>query len=167
MKQDVDIVMKCQEIKDKDQYYMSLALKEAKKAALIDEIPIGCVIVKDDHVLVKAHNLREKKQSALGHAELIAIDKANKKLNTWILDDCTIYVTLEPCTMCAGAILQARMKRVVFGAHEPKFGSCGSVINVLNNPNFNHQVEVKESVLEEECSQILKNFFQKLRQKVK
>ena len=164
MKQDADIVMKYQEIKDKDEYYMALALKEAKKAASINEIPIGCVIVRNDEVLVKAHNLREKKQSSLGHAEILAIEKANKKLNTWILDDCILYVTLEPCTMCAGAILQSRMKKIVFGAYEPKFGACGSVINVLNNPKFNHQVEIKSGVLETECSQILKNFFQKLRQ---
>ena len=165
MKLDVDTVIKSQETINKDIYFMNEALKEAKKAFEKDEIPVGCVIVYNDKIISKAHNLRQSKKSVLGHAEILAIQKANKKLDAWILEECTMYVTLEPCTMCAGAILQSRIKRLVFAANEPKHGACGSIINVLENNNFNHQVEVSRNVLENESSQLLKNFFQILRQK--
>ena len=144
--------------------FMNIALKEAQKAFNKNEVPVGCVIVKDDKIIARAHNQRHTKNSVLGHAELIAIQKANKKLNTWILEGCTIYVTLEPCPMCAGAILQSRMDKVVFGAFEPKFGACGSIVNLLDEPKFNHQVEIEGGVLEEDCRNLLKNFFQILRQ---
>ena len=143
--------------------YMRLALKEAKKAFDKNEVPVGCVIVKDDKVIARAHNLRQTKKSVLGHAEIIAIEKASKKLDSWILEDCTMYVTLEPCPMCAGTIIQSRMKKVVYAANEPKFGACGSVINLFEN-KFNHVVLVESNVLEEESRQLLKNFFQILRQ---
>ncbi len=163
MKQDVDTVIKSQETKDL--LFMKEALKEANKAFLKNEVPVGCVIVKDDKILVRAHNLRQNKKSVLGHAEIIGIEKANKKLNSWILEGCTIYVTLEPCAMCSGAILQSRFDRVVFGAFEPKFGAVGSIVNLLENPKFNHQVKITSGILEKECSEILKKFFQILRQK--
>lgn len=143
--------------------YMALALKEAEKAFKKNEVPVGCVIVKDDKVIARAHNLRQTKKSVLGHAEILAIEKASKKLNSWILEDCTIYVTLEPCPMCAGTILQSRIKKLVFAANEPKFGACGSVINLFEK-KFNHEVEVIPNVLQEESSKLLKNFFQILRQ---
>lgn len=142
---------------------MALALKEAEKAFKKNEVPVGCVIVKDDKVIARAHNLRQTKKSVLGHAEILAIEKASKKLNSWILEDCTIYVTLEPCPMCAGTILQSRIKKLVFAANEPKFGACGSVINLFEK-KFNHEVEVIPNVLQEESSKLLKNFFQILRQ---
>jgi tRNA(adenine34) deaminase len=143
--------------------YMALALKEAEKAFKKNEVPVGCVIVKDDKVIAKAHNLRQTKKSVLGHAEILAIEKASKKLNSWILEDCTIYVTLEPCPMCAGTILQSRIKKLVFAANEPKFGACGSVINLFEN-KFNHEVEIVPNVLQEQSAKLLKNFFQILRQ---
>lgn len=143
--------------------YMALALKEAEKAFKKNEVPVGCVIVKDDKVIARAHNLRQTKKSVLGHAEILAIEKASKKLNSWILEDCTIYVTLEPCPMCAGTILQSRIKKLVFATNEPKFGACGSVINLFEK-KFNHEVEVIPNVLQEESSKLLKNFFQILRQ---
>ena len=143
--------------------YMALALKEAEKAFKKNEVPVGCVIVKDDKVIARAHNLRQTKKSVLGHAEILAIEKASKKLNSWILEDCTIYVTLEPCPMCAGTILQSRIKKLVFAAQEPKFGACGSVINLFEK-KFNHEVEVIPNVLQVESSKLLKNFFQILRQ---
>ena len=167
MKQDADIVIKYQEMINRDIYFMKEALKEAKKAFNKNEIPVGCVIVLDDQIIARGHNLRQTKKSVLGHAEIIAIQKANKKLDSWILENCTMYVTLEPCSMCAGAILQSRIKRLVFGAYEPKHGACGSIINILDNNEFNHQVEVTSNVLENESSTLLKNFFQILRQKHK
>ena len=120
--------------------------------------------VKDDKIIARAHNQRQNKNSVLGHAELIAIEKANKKLKTWILEGCTIYVTLEPCPMCAGAILQSRMDKVVFGAFEPKFGACGSIVNLLEDNRFNHQVKIEGGVMQEDCATLLKKFFQILRQ---
>lgn len=167
MKQDADIAIKYQEMINKDIYFMKEALKEAKKAFNKKEIPVGCVIVLDDQIIARGHNLRQTKKSVLGHAEIIAIQKANKKLDAWILENCTMYVTLEPCSMCAGAILQSRIKRLVFGAHEPKHGACGSIINLLDNNEFNHQVEITSNILENESSILLKNFFQILRQKNK
>ena len=167
MKQDADIVIKYQEMINRDIYFMKEALKEAKKAFNKNEIPVGCVIVLDDQIIARGHNLRQTKKSVLGHAEIMAIQKANKKLDSWILENCTMYVTLEPCSMCAGAILQSRIKRLVFGAYEPKHGACGSIINILDNNEFNHQVEITSNVLENESSTLLKNFFLILRQKHK
>lgn len=143
--------------------FMSLALKEAQKAFDKNEVPVGCVIVKDGRVIAKAHNLRQTKRSVLGHAEIIAIEKASKKLNSWILEGCTMYVTLEPCPMCAGTILQARLDKLVYAAPEPKFGACGSVINLFET-KFNHEVEVISNVLKDDSAKLLKNFFQILRQ---
>lgn len=162
MKQDVDIVIKCQEMINNK--FMDAALKEAEKAFEKNEVPVGCVIVKDNKIIARAHNQRHSKNSVLGHAELIAIEKANKKLKTWILEGCTIYVTLEPCPMCAGAILQSRMDKVIFGAYEPKFGACGSIVNLLAEEKFNHTVEIEGGVMEDQCKTLLKNFFQILRQ---
>ena len=162
MKQDADIAIKC--LKMINSKFMNVALKEARKAFDKNEVPVGCVIVKDNKIIARAHNQRHTKNSVLGHAEIIAIQKANKKLNTWILEGCTIYVTLEPCPMCAGAILQSRMDKVVFGAYEPKFGACGSIVNLLDEKKFNHQVEIEGEGMEEECRNLLKNFFQILRQ---
>lgn len=148
-------------IKD-DHYFMKIALNEAKKAAIKGEVPVGCVIVYQNEIIAKAHNLRIKDNSVFGHAEIIAIRKANKKLNSWLLENCDIYVTLEPCTMCAGAILLSRMKRLLYATPEPKFGAAGSIINVFNQA-FNHRVEVLSGIYQDEASEILKNFFKELR----
>ena len=144
---------------------MKAALKEAKKAELIDEVPIGCVIVKDDKIICRAHNMRENQQNPLGHAELIAINKASKKLKTWRLDGCELYVTLEPCIMCSGAIIQSRITKVYFGTYDPKGGALGSSINVLEANNINHHPEVFGGILLEECSSIITNYFKIKRQK--
>lgn len=167
MKLDVVIVIKfpTKIMKTNDEKYMLLALKEAQLAFDIGEVPVGAVIVKDNKVIAKAHNLRQTKRQATNHAEILAINKACKKLNAWILEDCTIYVTLEPCLMCAGAIIQARMKRVCFGANEPKFGALGSLTDISKIPNINHQIEVTGNILENESSNLLKSFFKKLRKK--
>lgn len=149
-------------VKD-DRYFMKQALKEAKKAFSRGEVPVGCVIVKDNEIIARSYNKRDQKKDVLGHAEIGAIQKANKKLNAWILEDCTIYVTLEPCLMCAGAILQSRIKRLVYAAKEPKFGAVESVARVLDKDAWNHKIEVTGGVLEEESSVLLKSFFQKLR----
>ena len=149
----------------KELKYMKAALKEAKKAELIDEVPIGCVIVKDDKIICRAHNMRENQQNPLGHAELIAINKASKKLKSWRLDGCELYVTLEPCIMCSGAIIQSRIPKVYFGAYDPKGGALGSSINVLEANNINHHPEVFGGILLEECSSIITNYFKIKRQK--
>ena len=143
---------------------MKEALKEAKKAELIDEVPIGCVIVKDDKIIARGHNQRETKQSPIGHAEIVAINKAAKKLNSWRLEGCDIYVTLEPCIMCSGAIIQSRINKVYYGASDPKGGALGSSINVLEASNINHHPEVVSGVLKEECSSIITNYFKAKRQ---
>ena len=143
---------------------MKEALKEARKAELIDEVPIGCVIVKDDKIIARGHNQRETKQSPIGHAEIIAINKASKKLKSWRLEGCDIYVTLEPCIMCSGAIIQSRIKKVYYGASDPKGGALGSSINVLEADNINHHPEVISGVLKEECSSIITNYFKAKRQ---
>ncbi len=154
-------------IKD-DFYYMNLALIEAKKSYDIDEVPVGCIIVKDNKVIAKAHNIREKTNDVFCHAEVLAIKKACKKLNSWKLDDATLYVTLEPCLMCSGAILQSRIKKVVFATYEPKFGTLGSVINVFDENNkFNHKVEIVSGIYQEESSKMLKDFFKEKRLKNK
>lgn len=148
-----------------DEKFMRLAIEEAKKAEKKGEVPIGAVIVKDGEVVSTGHNERETTQKTLRHAELVAIEKANEKLNSWRLEDCTMYVTLEPCPMCAGALVQARMKRVVYGAKDPKAGCVGTLMNLVTEERFNHQLEWTGSVLEEECGMMLTNFFKKLREK--
>lgn len=152
-----------------DEYYMQEALKEASKAAKLNEVPVGCIIVRNDEIIARSHNTRHNKKSVFDHAEIIAIKKATKKLNTWILDDVTIYVTLEPCLMCAGTIIQSRIKKLVFAASEPKHGACGSIINVfdIDKYKFNHKVEIIPHVLEEESKKLLKDFFKNLRNEKK
>lgn len=150
-----------------DEKYMYEAIKEAKKAEEIGEVPIGAVIVYKDEVIAKGHNVRETTQTTLSHAELIAIEKANGIIGSWRLEDCTLYVTLEPCPMCAGAIVQSRIKRVVFGATDHKSGCAGTIINLLQEERFNHQVEINSGVLQEECSALLTAFFRTLRLKKK
>lgn len=150
-----------------DERYMKEALKQAKKADKIDEVPIGCVIVYEDRIIARAYNRRNTDKNTLAHAELLAIKKASKVLGDWRLEDCTMYVTLEPCQMCAGAIVQARIKRVVVGSMNPKAGCAGSVLNLLQMSQFNHQVELVTGVMEEECSRMLKNFFKRLREEKK
>jgi tRNA(adenine34) deaminase len=146
-----------------DEYFMQEALKEAQRAFEVDEVPIGAVIVKDDEVLARAHNLREKLNDPTAHAELISIKSASAKLNSWRLLDTTLYVTLEPCPMCAGAIVLARIKRVVFGAIDPKAGAAGTLMNLLNDARLNHQVEFTSGVLAEESKKLLQSFFSRLR----
>ena len=145
--------------------FMKLAIEEAKKAYQKQEVPIGAVVVKDGQVISKAHNLKETKKDPTAHAEILAIQKAAKKLNTWRLEDCELYVTIEPCAMCAGALVQSRMKRLIIGGMEPKFGAAGSILNIANHPQLNHKMEVIEGVMEEECLQLMKDFFIVLRNK--
>ena len=147
-----------------EEKYMKEAIKQAKKAAVIGDVPIGCVIVEDDKIIARAYNQRNKKKTTLAHAELLAIQKASKKVNDWRLEDCTMYITLEPCQMCAGAIVQARIPKVVIGAMNPKAGCAGSVLNLLEMDGFNHKAEVTRGVLEEECSSMLSGFFKELRE---
>ena len=143
--------------------YMREALKEADKANKNNEVPIGCVIVKDGKIIGRGYNRRMKDKNTLSHAELNAIKKASKKLKDWRLDDCEMYVTTEPCQMCSGAIVQARIKKVYIGCMNPKAGCAGSIMNLLQMDEFNHKVEIESGVLESECSEFLKNFFKKLR----
>ena len=143
--------------------WMRRALRCAKAAFTADEAPIGAVIVQNGEVVATGRNMREKKRNALLHAEIVAIDRACKRLGAWRLEGCDIYVTLEPCPMCAGAIIQARIPKVVIGSMNPKAGCAGSVINLLQMEGFNHQTEIVNNVLQPECSSILQNFFQKLR----
>lgn len=150
-----------------DEKYMRQAINLAKKAATIGEVPIGCVIVYEGKVIGRGYNRRKTDKNTLAHAEITAINKASKKMGDWRLEDCTLYVTLEPCQMCAGAIVQARMKRVVMGCMNPKAGCGGSIINLLQMEEFNHQVEVERGVMEEECSQMLTSFFSALRKRLK
>ncbi len=144
--------------------FMKEALKEAKKAYAKKEIPVGAVIVYQDEIIARAHNTRVSEKQVFTHAEIKAINKACKKLNSWILEDCTIYVTLEPCLMCTGALLQSRIKRIVYATTEPKHGVIESIDNVLDNPKFNHKIEITSGILQEESSNLLKNFFRELRQ---
>ncbi len=150
-----------------DEKYMKAALREAKKAYKLDEVPIGCVIVQNDKIIARGYNRRNTDKNTLAHAEMSAIKKASKKTGDWRLEDCTMYVTLEPCQMCAGAIVQSRLGKVVIGSMNPKAGCAGSVINLLQMKQFNHQVEMATGVLEEECSTMLSGFFQELREKKK
>ena len=143
--------------------YMKEALKQAKKAYALGEVPIGCVIVYEDKVIARGYNRRNTDKNTLAHAEITAINRASKKLGDWRLEDCTLYVTLEPCQMCAGAIVQSRITNVVMGCMNPKAGCGGSILNILEMPEFNHQVNVLRGVMEEECSQILQDFFKELR----
>lgn len=141
---------------------MAIALEEALKAEAKAEVPVGCVIVKNNTIIARAHNLREQKQSSLAHAEILAIEKACKKLGTWRLEDCDIYITLEPCLMCSGAIINSRFKRLIYGTTEPKFGAHKSKTNVFDI-NFNHKTEVFSGVLAEESNKMLKDFFKNIR----
>lgn len=150
-----------------EQKYMKQAIKLAGKAAELGEVPIGCVIEYQGKVIGRGYNRRTTDKSTLAHAEIIAIKKACKKMGDWRLEDCTMYVTLEPCQMCAGAIVQARVKKVVIGCMNPKAGCAGSILNVLQMEEFNHQVEIERGVLEEECSQMLTSFFKDLRKRLK
>ena len=146
-----------------DEIYMGEAIKQAKRAYRREETPIGCVIVYQDKIIARGYNKRNWKKNTLAHAEILAINKASKELGDWRLEDCTMYVTLEPCPMCAGAIVQARIPRVVIGSMNPKAGCAGSVLNLLQQDRFNHRAEVVTGVLGEECSQLMKGFFKELR----
>lgn len=146
-----------------DEYYMRQAILQAKKAAKNEDVPIGCVIVYQDRVIARGYNKRNKKKTTLAHAELDAIAKASRVLGDWRLEDCTMYVTLEPCQMCAGAIVQARIPKVVIGCMNPKAGCAGSILNLLQMREFNHQAEVVRGIREQECSMMLSEFFRKLR----
>ncbi|MBP3039981.1 tRNA adenosine(34) deaminase TadA [Bacillaceae bacterium Marseille-Q3522] len=146
---------------------MMEALKEAKKAESIGEVPIGAVIVFQNEIIARAHNLRETKQIATAHAERIAIEQACRQLGTWRLEDATLYVTLEPCAMCAGAAVLSRIKKVVYGARDPKGGCAGTLMNLLQEERFNHQCEVASGILEPECSRLLSDFFRALREQKK
>lgn len=150
-----------------DEKYMKEAIRQAKKAYAIGEVPIGCVIVCEDKIIGRGYNRRTIDKNTLAHAELIAIRKASKKMDDWRLEGCTMYVTLEPCQMCAGAIVQARMARVVVGCMNPKAGCAGSILNLLQMEEFNHQTELATGVLGEECSRMMKEFFKELREKNK
>lgn len=150
-----------------DEKYMREAVKQARKAYALGEVPIGCVIVHDGKIIGRGYNRRNKDKSALSHAEITAIRKASRIIGDWRLEECTLYVTLEPCQMCAGAIMQARIPKVVMACMNPKAGCAGSILNIFDMPAFNHQVEVVRGVMEEECSQMLKNFFKELRMRNK
>lgn len=148
-----------------DEKYMRIALKEAQKAAILDEVPVGAVIVKDGKILSKGHNLREKTCDPTSHAEVNAIRKACKKLNSWRLEDATIYVTIEPCSMCAGTLLQCRIGRIVYGADDPKGGAIHSSLELFSSKNINHHPEIVGGVLKEECSSLISNYFKSKRTK--
>lgn len=145
--------------------FMTEAINQAKIGASKDEVPIGCVLVKDGKILVKAHNKKEKLNDATKHAEIVALEKAAKKLHNWYLEGITAYVTLEPCSMCAGAFINSRVERVVFGANDKKSGACGSVVNLFAKGLFNHNIAVESGILAEECGQLLSEFFRGKRTK--
>lgn len=147
----------------KDEKYMKEAIKQARKAAAAGDVPIGCVIVFEDRIIARGYNKRNAKKTTLAHAEIIAIQKASKKLSDWRLEGCTMYITLEPCQMCAGAIVQARIPKVVVGAMNKKAGCAGSIIDIFNVKEFNHQVVFEHGILEDECSIMLSGFFKNLR----
>lgn len=150
-----------------DESFMKEAIKQAKKAGAAGDVPIGCVIVHENRIIARGYNKRNAKKTTLAHAELLAIEKASKKMGDWRLEECTMYITLEPCQMCAGAIIQARIPRVVVGAMNKKAGCAGSVLNLFQIPAFNHQVEFEQGVLGEECGSLLSDFFKKLRENKK
>lgn len=154
-------------MEDINNKFMKSALKEAEKSYDKEEIPVGAVIVKDGKIIARGHNLKETKNDTTNHAEIIAIRKASKKLKSWRLRGCTMYVTLEPCTMCAGALIQARLDKVVIGTMDEKTGACGSILNVLEDYKFNHKVEIEKGVMERDCKEILQKFFRELRGKKK
>ena len=143
--------------------YMEQALIEARKAYEKEEIPVGAIIVRDNKIIARAHNIKEEKNDTTKHAEIIAIQKASKKLGSWRLNDCEMYVTLEPCAMCAGALIQSRIKKVYIGTMDLKTGACGSVLNLLEDYTFNHKVEIEKGIMQQECETILKDFFKMLR----
>ncbi len=143
--------------------FMKEALKQAKKAYEKKEIPVGAVIVKNNKIIARAYNKKEETQNAIQHAEIIALQKASRKLNSWRLTDCEMYVTLEPCSMCAGALIQARIKKVYIGTMDEKTGSCGSVLNLLEDYTFNHKVEIETGIMQKQCEKLLKQFFKELR----
>lgn len=157
----------CEEQKKIDEKYMREAIRQAKKAYKLDETPIGCVIVHEGKIIGRGYNRRNTDKSPLAHAEITAIKKASKRLGDWRLEECTLYVTLEPCQMCAGAIIQSRLTRVVVGCMNPKAGCAGSVLNLLDVKAFNHQAELTTGVLEEECSSLMTGFFRNLRERKK
>ena len=150
---------------EREEKYMKMAIAQAKKAWKIDEVPIGCVIVFQDKVIARGYNRRNTDKNTLSHAELNAIRKASRKLGDWRLDDCEMYITLEPCQMCSGAIVQSRIKKVYIGCMNPKAGCAGSVLNLLQVEKFNHKVIIENGILEEECSNMLKSFFREIREK--
>lgn len=152
---------------EKDRNYMKIALEEARKAYAINEVPIGAVIVYKDQIIGRGYNRRNADKSTLAHAEILAMEEAMAYIGDWRLEETTMYITLEPCPMCAGAIVQARIPRVVLGAMNPKAGSAGSVVNLLNEPKFNHQVQVEYDVCHDACKAILQDFFKKLRERKK
>lgn len=149
----------------KKEKFMKEAIKQAKKAYDKEEIPVGAVIVKDGKIIARGYNKKEEKKDTTQHAEIIAIQKASRKIGAWRLQDCEMYVTLEPCAMCTGALIQARLKRVYIGTMDPKTGACGSVLNLLEDNKFNHKVEVETNIMQKECEKILKDFFKYLRSK--
>lgn len=149
------------------EYYMKEAIRQARKAEKLMEVPIGCVIVYEEQVIARGHNRRNTDKNTLAHAEMRAIRKASKKLGDWRLEGCTMYVTLEPCQMCSGAIVQSRIDEVVIGCMNPKAGCAGSILNLLDVPAFNHQVKITQGVLEEECSKMMSTFFRRLREQKK
>ena len=144
--------------------YMREAYKEAQKAYTLNEVPVGCVIVQNDKIISKAHNLRNTKKNSLYHAEVLAISKACKKLNRWILDDCTLYVTMEPCVMCAGAIIQSRINKVVYGIAQNRYGCAGTLVNLFNDFEFNNKPIVEKGIMEEEIKELVNSFFKKMRE---
>ena len=152
-------------MKNQDEKYMREDINQAKKAYALGEVPIGCVIVYKDKIIGRGYNRRTIDKNTIAHAEMMAIKKASKKMDDWRLEDCTMYVTLEPCQMCSGAIVQSRMKKVVIGCMNPKAGCAGSILNLLQMEEFNHQVELEIGVLGEECSAMMKQFFKELREK--
>ena len=169
----IDMVIKMQD-KERTVYsgtgkikYMKEAIKQARKAELLNEVPIGCVIVSEDKIIAQGYNRRNIDKNTLSHAELNAIRKASKKLGDWRLEDCEMYITLEPCQMCAGAIVQSRIKKVYIACMNPKAGCAGSVLNLLDIRQFNHQVEIDRGLMEEECSRMLSGFFKRLRESKK
>ena len=144
---------------------MNIALQQARKAALEDEVPVGAVVVQNGKIISKGHNKKNARQNTLWHAEMVVLDKAQKKLNTWHLEDCELYVTLEPCPMCAGACINSRLKRVVFGAYDKKAGCCGTLYNLVQDKRFNHRLEVLGGVLEKDCANVLSEYFKTKRGK--
>lgn len=149
------------------EYFMSMAIEEAKKAWVKDEVPIGAVIVKDNEIIGRGHNLRETTNGATTHAEVMAIRDANKRMDSWRLEDCDLYVTLEPCVMCSGAVILSRLRTIYYGPHDPKGGAAGTLMNLLQDERLNHQVEVVAGIKEDECRQLLKDFFKMLRERKK